>query len=400
MINLYKLLHISITATDEEIRLALKKAADEQTLDWEKWQNCRKVLLNPELREKYNAKLIKENPQLKQEIIFSSHLPESVEIKEEESEYYEQPAQENHQPEQTFTIKIPFLALNRKLIPMFNPDTGKMKIAYTGFTAAPIILAFFTPLLVKDIRGTFYWFIWYVIASFLGVQINLPRFSVILFIIIMCFYYCNRYTKSLLKQGFKFCGSIEQNNRAARFLKIELNLANTVSNVKVNQVKEGIFDKIIRLFILFPLSICCLAILKLLISLPFTIWYSLHNPTGDTAGNVINEEESQSDAGEDKYLGQHESISIPFDEPNTTYTLIWHHKKTDGLVEAVSRRAGVSGTSYSKKEINCEEHSSRYLGEGDSIEEALILRPDDHLTYADSGSAGATIDTVCSLINN
>ena len=70
------------------------------------------------------------------------------------------------------------------------------------------------------------------------------------------------------------------------------------------------------------------------------------------------------------------------------------------MVEAVSRQVGVSGTSYSKKEINCEEHSSRYLGEGDSIEEALILRPDDHLAYTDSGTAGATIDTVCSLINN
>lgn len=70
------------------------------------------------------------------------------------------------------------------------------------------------------------------------------------------------------------------------------------------------------------------------------------------------------------------------------------------MVEAVLRRVGVSGTSYRKKVINCDEHSSRYPEEGNSIEEAWILRHDDHLTYADSGSAGDTIDRVCSLISN
>lgn len=70
------------------------------------------------------------------------------------------------------------------------------------------------------------------------------------------------------------------------------------------------------------------------------------------------------------------------------------------MVEAVSRQVGISGTSYSKKEINSKEYCSRYLREGDNIEEAWILLPANHLAYTDSGTAGATIDTVCSLINN
>ena len=41
-----------------------------------------------------------------------------------------------------------------------------------------------------------------------------------------------------------------------------------------------------------------------------------------------------------------------------------------------------------------------YLGEGNSIEEAWILLPANHLAYIDYGTVGATIAMVCSLINN
>lgn len=40
MVNLYSLLKVSLSASDDEIRCAFKKAADEQSLDWEKWQTC------------------------------------------------------------------------------------------------------------------------------------------------------------------------------------------------------------------------------------------------------------------------------------------------------------------------------------------------------------------------
>ena len=42
----------------------------------------------------------------------------------------------------------------------------------------------------------------------------------------------------------------------------------------------------------------------------------------------------------------------------------------------------------------------RGIQEKEIVLKRHYLRPDEHLTYADSGSAGATIDTVCSLISN
>ncbi|PIT15096.1 hypothetical protein BGI32_06250 [Snodgrassella alvi] len=273
MINLYSLLKVSLSASDDEIRCALKRAADEQILDWERWQTCRKVLLNPDLRAKYNAKLLTENPQLRQEII--PGLLEPVETKVGKSEEYRLFNENEYRPKYSFTIKIPFLALKRKLTPMFNPDTGEFKIAYTGLSITPFFMGFLTPLLVKDVRGSLYWFIWCVIISFLGVQLNFPRLGTLLFIALMCFCYCNQYTKHLLKQGFKFCGTSEQNYRAARILKMELNSANTVSDVKVTQIKNGILDNLVRLFIFFPIAIVCLYLIRIVYSVLTEVFINL-----------------------------------------------------------------------------------------------------------------------------
>jgi hypothetical protein len=263
VINLYALLKIELSATDDEIRSALKKAADEQLLEWEKWQTCRKVLLNSDLRARYNAKLLAENPQLGQKVIPLSLKPVEARIKKcEESRVYNE---QDYQPIYSFTIKIPFLALKRKLTPMFNPDTYEFKIAYTGFSIVPLFILFFTPLLVKDVRGSVYWFILYLIISCLGDLIDSPILGILLYIALMCFCYCNQYTKYLLKQGFKFCGTQKQNSRAARILKMELNSANTVNNVKVNQIKVGFFENLFRLFVLFPIAIILLTIGKNLV---------------------------------------------------------------------------------------------------------------------------------------
>lgn len=104
-------------------------------------------------------------------------------------------------------------------------------------------------------------------------------------------------------------------------------------------------------------------------------------------------------AAADEIRVNKENVPILFDEPNTTYTIIWHKVNPDGLIEIMVERTGSSGTSYSKKEIDCASHSDRYLGTGDSIEEALMPRPDDKLTYSDAGSAGASIDAACEKYN-
>jgi hypothetical protein len=47
---------------------------------------------------------------------------------------------------------------------------------------------------------------------------------------------------------------------------MELNSANTVSDVKVNQLKEGILDKLVRLLIFFPMAIVGLMMIKCFIT--------------------------------------------------------------------------------------------------------------------------------------
>lgn len=239
-------------------------------------------MLNPDLRVKYNAKLLTKNPLLRLDIV--SELLEPVETKVQKYEEYTQFNENEYQPKYSFTIKISFLALKRKLTPMFHPDTGEFKIAYTRLSITPVFMGFFTPLLVKDVRGSLQWFIRYVIMFFLStllgfgnllISITLNFIGILLFIIAMCFYYCNQYTKRLLKQGFKFCGTSEQNYRAARILKMELNPANTVYDIKVNQVKVSILDNLVRLFIFFPIAIICLYLTHIVYSVLTAVFINL-----------------------------------------------------------------------------------------------------------------------------
>ncbi|MDF7676592.1 hypothetical protein PT286_07580 [Neisseriaceae bacterium ESL0693] len=95
-----------------------------------------------------------------------------------------------------------------------------------------------------------------------------------------------------------------------------------------------------------------------------------------------------------------ENLIIPHNEPNTTYKIIWHKKNSSGLFEAIIERVGSSGTSYSKHEIDCDSQSIRYLGDGDTLEKALMYRPDPKLIVPVEGSsADAIVNTVCSNFN-
>lgn len=62
MINLYEKLGILPTATTHQIQNAMRKAASNQSLTLEELQKCKEWLLNPEMREKYTAKLKMEQP--------------------------------------------------------------------------------------------------------------------------------------------------------------------------------------------------------------------------------------------------------------------------------------------------------------------------------------------------
>ncbi|PIT12170.1 hypothetical protein BGI32_10545 [Snodgrassella alvi] len=62
--NLYQLLSLKPTASHLDIVNAMKKAAQQQTISLEDLKLCKQVLLNEELRKKYNSRLFIEYPEL------------------------------------------------------------------------------------------------------------------------------------------------------------------------------------------------------------------------------------------------------------------------------------------------------------------------------------------------
>lgn len=69
-----------------------------------------------------------------------------------------------------------------------------------------------------------------------------------------------------------------------------------------------------------------------------------------------------------------EAVSVPSD-PSATYRLLRWSRLPNGNLEAVTRRDGSSGTSFARREIDCGAMTFRYLGEGDTLEQALANGP-------------------------
>jgi hypothetical protein len=62
-------------------------------------------------------------------------------------------------------------------------------------------------------------------------------------------------------------------------------------------------------------------------------------------------------------------------DPRASYSLLHWSAMQNGHREALTRRDGPSGTSYARREIDCERMRFRYLGEGDTREEAEADAP-------------------------
>lgn len=67
---------------------------------------------------------------------------------------------------------------------------------------------------------------------------------------------------------------------------------------------------------------------------------------------------------------QAQPIPVPSDS-KARYTALQVTPKPGGTVEILSRRVGPSGTSFALREVDCRNDRFRYLGEGDTREEAL-----------------------------
>ena len=62
-------------------------------------------------------------------------------------------------------------------------------------------------------------------------------------------------------------------------------------------------------------------------------------------------------------------------DPKAKYWVLERGGKGD-LRTIMTKRTGPSGTSYSIREYDCKNGTVRYLGTGETLEEARVLRPD------------------------
>lgn len=255
--NLYELLGVKPTATDEEILNAMRRMAQLQLVELDDLKLCKSVLLNPEMRKKYNAKLFAECPEVLEELTNSKSKDKpNIQAIEKEGVIEESALNE-------LSIKKPILALNSKAIPIYNENTGEVRLTFVGQSFFPLIVGFFAPLLIGDVVGFLMCLgVYIVLAMVTGALLGMFGVLMMAFIfdVVLCLQYCNFYTIRKIKSGFKLCGTTEQKKLAAKWLKIKLTPNNTVSNSPkiVYEKKSGIdivFAVIIWFFIILTLVV-------------------------------------------------------------------------------------------------------------------------------------------------
>jgi len=62
-------------------------------------------------------------------------------------------------------------------------------------------------------------------------------------------------------------------------------------------------------------------------------------------------------------------------DPSASYHQLSVSKLANGNLQVLTRRVGRSGTSFARREVNCRAMTFRYLGEGDTLPQALRDTP-------------------------
>ena len=78
-------------------------------------------------------------------------------------------------------------------------------------------------------------------------------------------------------------------------------------------------------------------------------------------------------------------VKVPTD-PKAKYTVVDLENLGTGKVEITTRRDGPSGTSYAKRLVDCHGMQSKYLGEGDTLEELASSKPSPNMGPLVTGS--------------
>ncbi len=64
-----------------------------------------------------------------------------------------------------------------------------------------------------------------------------------------------------------------------------------------------------------------------------------------------------------------QTIPVPSDT-RASYTVLQLTPRPDGLVELLNQRVGPSGTSFARREVDCRNNQFRFLGDGETLEQA------------------------------
>ena len=84
-------------------------------------------------------------------------------------------------------------------------------------------------------------------------------------------------------------------------------------------------------------------------------------------------------------------------EPNTTYHLLSLKPIAQGEYEIITRQKTTNFTSYSRKKIYCSDNTFQYLGDGDTLIDAMKDIPSKRAPIVDGSSASKQLIFVCSL---
>jgi hypothetical protein len=82
-------------------------------------------------------------------------------------------------------------------------------------------------------------------------------------------------------------------------------------------------------------------------------------------------------------------LSVPTDASAQYYIL--EKSEANGRVTIVTKRVGSSGTSYSKRLVDCGNKTFMYVGTGDSLEEMKKSKPDTKMSVLVPGSISSFV---------
>jgi hypothetical protein len=89
----------------------------------------------------------------------------------------------------------------------------------------------------------------------------------------------------------------------------------------------------------------------------------------------VSSEVSPSEPASTVPTAQNDKSIVYASDPNARFEILSNKSLSNRNIEVVTKRIGPSGISFSRREISCADYTYRYLGDGDSLEDAMKNSP-------------------------